>query len=414
MQVHWPEPAHAPGPAGRAAGELGSKGARRALLGFFISGVLVSFLGAILPSWQHHLTSDYGIVSLYFLGLIVGLVSSVWISPRLLGSRGLSWTLAFSCGLAGAAFLYLAFLSPPWSYWWRVGGMIVVGCAAGILHTAIFHAVSPMYRHDPLATVNLAGILFGLGCFLEALAISFGYSMYTAPTIQVWIAAVPALFGWMYRRTQFDALPVPPRPPTGTVRSAVRNPGAVLLSLLLFFQLGNEWALAGWLALFLSQRLGISPATALRMLALYWLALLVGRVAAQWLLPRVRHGRLLLASVVASMFGCVILASTNNQFGAVTGVLLVGLAFAPIYPLVVERIGRRFPYYHPGFYNGIFSFALAAGLLTPCLMGLAAMAWGLRTVMAFPLAGSAIVFFLLILIWLEARLSAHARPVEGT
>jgi len=270
-----------------------------------------------------------------------------------------------------------------------------------------------MYRHDPLATVNLAGILFGLGCFLEALAISFGYSFYNAPTIQVWIAAVPALFGWMYRRTRFEGLPTPQRPPAGAMNAARRNPGALLLSLLLFFQLGNEWALAGWLALFLSQRLGISPATALWMLALYWLALLLGRVAAQWLLLHVRHGRMLLASVVASMFGCIVLASTNNNFGAVTGVLLVGLAFAPIYPLVVEKIGRQFPYYHPGFNNGIFSVALAAGLLTPCLMGLAAAFWGLRMVMAFPLAGSAIVFLLLILLWLEARLGAHARPVES-
>jgi fucose permease len=407
MQVHWPEPAYAP------AAELGSTGSRRALLGFFISGVLVSFLGAILLSWQHHLSSEYGIISLYFLGLIAGLVSSVWMSPRLLESRGLGWTLSFACGLAGAAFLYLAFVSPPFSHWWRVAGMAVVGCSAGILHTAIFHAVSPMYRHDPLATVNLAGILFGLGCFLEALAISFGYYSYTAPTIQVWIAVVLALFGWMYRRTKFDPLPARNRPPPGAMRAARRNPGAVLLSLLLFFQLGNEWALAGWLALFLSQRLGISPATALWMLALYWLALMIGRVAAQWLLPRISHTRLLLASVVASMFGCVILTATNNEFGAVTAVLLVGLAYAPIYPLVVEKIGRRFPSYHPGFNNGIFSVALAGGLLTPCLMGLVAATWGLRMVMLFPLAGSAIVFLLLILIWLEARLSAHARPVEA-
>jgi fucose permease len=407
MQVHWPETALAP------SSGFGSPGARRALLGFFISGVLVSFLGAILPSWEHHLSSEYGVISLYFLGLITGLISSVWISFRLLASRGLGWTLSLACGLAGAAFLYLAFVSPPFSYWWRVGGMVLVGCSAGILHTAIFHAVSPMYRHDPIATVNLAGVFFGLGCFLLALAISFGYSVYTAPTIQTWIAVVPALFGWMYRKTRFEALPEVPRPPAGALHAMRRNPGAVLLSLLLFFQLGNEWAMAGWLALFLSQRLGISPATALWILALYWLALLVGRVAAQWLLSRMRHGRLWLSSVVAAMFGCVILSFTNNVFGAVTGVLLVGLAFAPIYPLVVEKIGRRFPYYHPGFNNGIFSVALAAGLLAPCVIGLAAAAWGLWIVMLFPLAGSAVVFLLLALIWLEARLSAHARPIEA-
>jgi len=135
-----------------------------------------------------------------------------------------------------------------------------------------------------------------------------------------------------------------------------------------------------------------------------------GRVAAQWILPRVRHAYLLLASVIAAIFGCLILTATNNQFGAVMGVLLVGGGFAPIYPLVVEKIGRGFPYYHPGFYNGIFSFAMAGGLFAPCLLGFIASMWGVRMVMVLPLAGSIIVFVLLLLIWLEARLSAHAQP----
>ncbi len=64
------------------------------------------------------------------------------------------------------------------------------------------------------------------------------------------------------------------------------------------FHLGNEWAIAGWLPLFLSQRLGMSPQTAILILALYWLALLIGRVAAQWILSHMRHGRMLTFSVL--------------------------------------------------------------------------------------------------------------------
>jgi fucose permease len=183
----------------------------------------------------------------------------------------------------------------------------------------------------------------------------------------------------------------------------------VLLSLLLFFQLGNEWAVAGWLALFLSQRLGVAPTTALEFLALYWFALLIGRVVAQWVLPRVRHSKLLVGCVIASIFGGLVLSATNNQFGAIAGILMLGGSFAPIYPLVVEKIGVSFPYYHPGCYNGLFSVALAAGLLAPCLLGLAAGAWGVGIVMMLPMFGSAIVFLLLALMWLETRLSAHAR-----
>jgi MFS transporter, FHS family, glucose/mannose:H+ symporter len=393
-------------------GTLASSGSRRALAGFYVSGVLMGFLGAILLSWEHHLSAEYGIIAQYFLGLIVGLVASVWISPRMLETKGVGWTLSFACALAGAAFLYLAFVSPPFSPWWRVAGLAFVGCASGILHTAIFYAVSPMYRHEPAATVNLAGMLFGLGCLTDAVLISGAYYLYSVPAIQAWIAIIPAAFGWMYWKSSFNVHPVPHQPPPSAFLVTLKNPGAVLLSLLLFFQFGNEWAVAGWLALFLSQRLGVSPPTALWMLGLYWVALLVGRVGAQWILPRVRHSRLLLACVVLSMFGSVILSATDNQFGAISAILMLGCSFAPIYPLVVEKIGLSFPYYHPGFYNGLFSFALAGGLLAPCVLGYVAAEWGVGTVMILPLAGAAIVFLLLVLIWMEARLSAHARPVK--
>jgi FHS family glucose/mannose:H+ symporter-like MFS transporter len=392
-------------PAATEQGTLASAGARKALTGFFVSGLLLAFLGAILPSWGHHLSSEYSTIGWYFVGLIAGLAASVWVSQPLLERKGAGWTLACSCGTAAAALLYLAFASPPHSPWWRVLGLAVIGLAAGVLHTAIFHAISPMYRHDPAATTNLAGILFGLGCLTVALLVSGTYYAYTAPAIQTWIAAIPALFGWFYVRSRFDSPPIPAQSTPKEFLAELRTPGAVLFSLLLFFQFGNEWAIAGWLPLFLSQRLGISPATSLMMLALYWAALLIGRVAAQWVLPRVSHARLLVSSVLAAMFGCTILLSTDNRFGAISGILLVGGAFAPIYPLVVEKIGYRFPYYHPGFYNGIFSLAIAGGMLAPCTLGYFASYWGVSVVMGLPLAGSAVVFVLLMLISLEARLN---------
>ena len=395
-----------PEPPAIDAGTLGATGARKALAGFFVSGILLAFLGAILPSWGHHVSSEYSTIACYFIGLIAGLMGSVWISPPLLARRGIGWTLSLACGLSALAFLYLAFVSPPSSSWWRVVGLALIGVAAGILHTAIFHAISPMYRHDPAATINLAGILFGLGCLTVALLIAGTFYIYTAPAIQAWIAVIPALFGWFYVRARFEPQPVPHHPPVTAIFSELRSPGAVLFSLLLFFQFGNEWAIAGWLPMFLSQRLGISPETAILMLALYWLSLLIGRVAAQWILPRARHGRILGVSALAALFGCLLLIATDNRFGAMIGILLLGAAFAPIYPLVVEKIGHRFPHYHPGFYNGIFSMAIAGGFIAPCVLGYFASVWGVRVVMGLPLAGSAVVFILLMLISLEARLSA--------
>ena len=90
------------------------------------------------------------------------------------------------------------------------------------------------------------------------------------------------------------------------------DPTALLFSLVLFFQFGNEWSVAGWLAIFLIRRLGVSPATALLLLALYWTALLTGRILAQLALGRFRHNRLLASSAIAALFGCLMLTYTPS------------------------------------------------------------------------------------------------------
>ena len=81
---------------------------------------------------------------------------------------------------------------------------------------------------------------------------------------------------------------------------------------------------------------------------------------------------------MSALFGCLILAFTKTGFGAASGVLFVGAGYASVFPLVAEAIGRRFPYYHPGVFSGIFSVALMGGLLAPASIGYAASAGGGR------------------------------------
>src|SRR5258706_2992912 len=108
-------------------GLLAPPGARKALGGFFVSGVLLAFLGAILPSWGHHLQSDYWRIGLYFVALIAGVLAAVRIAPPLVATKGLGWTLTVTCSAASLALLYLAFFSPPYAPWWRLPGIFAVG-----------------------------------------------------------------------------------------------------------------------------------------------------------------------------------------------------------------------------------------------------------------------------------------------
>lgn len=374
---------------------------RAVLSGFFLLGLLLAFLGAIVPAWGYHLSSDYLEVGNYFLSLVGGILFSVPVGHRLLSKGRLRVSLIFTSSLAAGSLFFLASFGPPWPAAWRIGGLACCGFSAGLLHTALFTAISPIYRRDPAATVNLSGLMFGLGALTTALFVASTFYIYKSSAILFFLGVIPSLLAGQFARIRMPLLePVPER----VDQSGFQGPAAILFSLLLFFQFGNEWAIAGWLPLFLVQRLGISPSTSLLLLALYWLALILGRFAVLAVLPKVGHGRLLLGSVVSAMLGCTILTFTNNLFGASVALLLVGGGFASIYPLVVEKIGTRFRYYHPGHFNGFFSFAVTGGLLAPASLGYLAHWLGIGVIMGLPLVGSIAVFVLLILIWLETKL----------
>ena len=205
-----------------------------------------------------------------------------------------------------------------------------------------------MYQRDPAATVNLGGVFFGFGCCASALLVAGTFYLYSISVVLRIFALVPLFFAFLYFRRYSSQSQIVSPPPVAEVFKDFLTPGAIMFALLLFFQSGSEWSLAGWLPLYLIRHLGMSPVNAVWMLSLYWFALLIGRVISVYLLTKVRHSRLLLTSAASALFGCLLLISTHNQLGATVGTLFCGAGFAVIYPLVVEGIGRRFPLLSPG------------------------------------------------------------------
>jgi hypothetical protein len=391
--------------------EKTQSGAGKALAGFLLSGFLLALLGAILPAWGYNrIPSDFVTVGNYFLCVAVGLAASFRPARYLMVRRGLPFLLVFACLLACASLVYLALVSPPASAWWRAIGLLALGAAAGLLNMGLFQAISCSYHADAAGAVTRGGFWYGLGCLAAALVAIGAFNGYNVTITLALMALAPVIFAGIYWRSSYTVdrcAPAAAQPSLWQAFADFRSLGAVLFALLLFFQSGNEWAIAGWLPLLLIHRLGMSSPAALRVLALYWIFLMGGRLGAIAVLPRVRHGRLLLGSVLSALFGCVILCSTKTGFGAVSAVFFLGAGYASVYPLVSEAIGRRFPYYNPGFFNGIFSLALLGGLLAPATLGYAASQWGIGIVVGIPLLGTCMVMILILAIWLETKVTGR-------
>lgn len=367
------------------------------LSGLIVSGFLLALPGGLLPLWGYHISPEFGTAGNYFLALGAGMGCGGYLAQRLAMRMPLDRLLAAGSAASAMAMILVACATPPAQVWFQALSLFFAGAAAGSVNTAVLEALSPAYEANPASTTLAGGIFFGAGSILAAVVTSrsFGEGGIAFPLL--WSALAPiAAAGWMMRRRI-----APVAVAEVTLEQAVRDLRsglAVIFALLLFFQFANEWLIAGWLPVLLIDRHGMSPTSAASLLAVYWFALTAGRITAANLLNVVRHGRLLGLSAFSALFGCSLIAFGSN-LGVVVGVLLTGLGFSAIYPLAAERIAGRFSYYHPGYFNGIFTFALMGGVLSPFVMGHIAMSYGLSSIPLTAMLGSCAVFALVLVIW---------------
>ncbi len=383
----------------------------RILSGLAISGFLLALPGGLLPLWGFHVKPDFGAAANFFLVLGLGVMGASLAGRRFRAKFESGRLLPAGCFAGALALLLLSLASPPAAVWYECLALLLTGAAAGAINMGVLEPIAGAYEANPAGVVLTGGIFFGAGSVLAAWLLSDCLDAASPTRLLALSALFPGLagvaFGLRARRVAIRrAPPASPAPEVmPEVMKDLRSVLAILFALLLFFQFANEWAIAGWLPVFLIDRLGMNPSRAVMLLALYWLALTSGRFVAARLLPVIPHGRLLLISALCALFGCIFLLATMTTFGTVVGILLTGAGFSAIYPLAAERISTRFTYYHPGYYNGIFTFAMMGGILAPFALGYLASVYGLRMLPLMAMQGSFAVFALISLIWLGRKVS---------
>jgi hypothetical protein len=375
----------------------------RVLAGLAISGFLLALPGGLLPLWGYHIDSNFGRAADYFaiIGAGMGLVWAF--APKIRSRWAAEKTLAGGCFAAALSLLTLAVAAPPAPFWLQAAGLALAGAAAGAIHMAIFECLAGFWERSPADIALTGGIFFGMGSALAAWLMAQAMDSESGPRVLAVAALFPGATGvWFGRMSLGLTTPAgPAEPPIRDLRTIL----AALFGLLLFVQFANEWAMAGWLPVFLIDRLGISPGAAVTMLAIYWLALTAGRVVVSRLLSVVRHGRILAFSAFFSLFGCFTLLASGTRAGMVVGILLTGAGFAAILPLAAERIATRFASYHAGYFNNLFTFAVLGGSLSPFMLGRMIDLTSLRAVPVSLMVGSIAVIALLLLIRLGRKVS---------
>lgn len=354
--------------------------------GMFVFGIVLAILGALfgLPEMRERLDINLAEQGNVFLLLFLGVFLSTLVVGPIIDSFGNKLVLTASAALVTTALTLFAFAN---SLTYAAVASVLLGLGGGGLNTAANALVADLYAEDRGAMLNILGVFFGFGAlFIPLLAASIT-GVFTIPQLFLVAAALSAILTLIYLVLRFPAAAEKIGFSIVASVRAAGMPGVMLFAFLLFCQSGNESSIGGWTSTY-AGTIGAPPRTATWILAGYWAALMVGRMAAARLLKRITKPRLVLLSAVGSAIGCAVLLASRSIPLMAAGAVIAGLSFAAIYPTTLAMAADRYRRQAGTIFGLLFAVGLIGGMLFPWALGHISERAGVRAGMVLPLLGA--------------------------
>ena len=309
-------------------------------LGIFVWGSIAGLLGAVLPSLRDRAGISLAESSGIFVALSCGLVVASLAAGYALDRYGKKIVLCTSVSLIIMSLVLLEWTTTlvpmiALAFFLGAGGSAVVTGAH-----ALISDLNPGHR---AASLNLLDVFFGIGAFVTPFAIvpmqargGLGASLFTLAGLAA-VVLVYLLATRFPERTQARHFSL------ADAAAVARSPLFLVPALIMFLYVGTEQSVWDWQVTYFMRQLSMDNVAAARVLSIFPIAIMLGRLITNRLLMRVSPTPVLLVSTIGATacFAMVMLATTPGLAG---GALLVcGLFMASIFPTALGVVSSRFP-----------------------------------------------------------------------
>lgn len=364
-----------------------------AYLGMLIFGIVLTTLGAVLPSIIERFGIDTAVAGTLFLLMSFGIMSGSLVFGPLVDRYGYKWLLIASAALILIGLEGIAFAS-------SLGAMriavLLIGFGGGVINGAVNALVADVSAEGERgAAISLLGVFFGLGAVGVpfALGMLLGRYSYTAIVAGVGTVVLGAIV--FMAATRFPAPKQPQGFPIAEGVRLLRDPVLLLFGLILFLESGVELTVGGWTATYFRDELGVTGQRALVFLSVYWLGMMLARLVLGSVLRRTSQVRALLACVAIALVGSFLVIGARGLAPAVLGVFLLGVGFAATFPVILGFVGDRYANLSGTAFSIAFVMALTGGMVMPYVTGVLGARYGLR--MSFLVVPAALLGIVLLL-----------------
>ena len=213
-----------------------------AALAMFIFGIVMSILGAVLPSVIEQFGLDAARAGSLFPLMSIGMLLGSLLFGPIVDRYGYKGLLIVCAGMVLAG---LQLIGAAVSLGALRAAMFLIGLGGGVINGASNALVADIYEEERGARLSLLGVFFGIAAFalpflLGLLLNTFGYARLAA--LVGWSVVIPILFFLLIR------FPEPKHKqgfPLKEGAKLIREVPLLLFGLMLFFESGMEMTMGG-------------------------------------------------------------------------------------------------------------------------------------------------------------------------
>ncbi len=344
-------------------------------LAFISMGLPDSLLGSAWPS----IYPSFGVPVSYmgFISMIIsgGTIISSLQSDRLTHKFGAGKVTAVSTALTAVALLGF---SVSRSFWALCLWAIPYGLGAGSIDAALNNYVALHYKSHHMSWLHC---MWGIGTVVSPMLMSTalssgrgwnsGYRMVAC--IQLVITAILFFSLPLWKGRTSSAGNTEPDTSPLSLREVFQIVGAKEIMFCFFCYCALETTAGNWASSYLTLTKGVSAETAAAFAGLFYTGITVGRALCGFITFKLNDTQMIRLGQVVLCAGIAALFLPGPQFLSLTGLVLIGLGCAPIYPSIIHSTPDHFGAERSQAVIGIqMASAYVGNLVMPPLFGLIA------------------------------------------
>ncbi|GGA48053.1 MFS transporter [Paenibacillus physcomitrellae] len=380
-------------------------------LSYLLIGLAHVIIGSIMPVLLEHYGQDYSaggtLIFAQFAGFLVGVLGSPWLISRL-GKRS---GLLIALGVLGAAELLYTLL-PSWSLMYVIGSF--AGFGFGMIEAVIGTLIIAAAREKAAIAMSRIEVAFGVGALLMPLlsgwlirsgAWRYGFlliSIFAAVMLIVWLRVrFGELDGVLKDRpgskaakqkangegemksanpaAQLNPVDLPDlgsedfktRGQKGWARHYTGSRAVLLAVFVLFFfiYVGIEMGFVNFLPSMLVERSGAGEATAAYGVAVFWLAMSIGRVYAGILAQKIGFAPYIICGIFLSLVFLSLFNLVDHFAMFLLAVLFIGLFLSGIFSIALVYATTLLPGSEATTPSLLIASGGVGGAVLPLLLG---------------------------------------------